>query len=733
MKYDFSGYATRFDTQCSDGRVIRKCAFEENDGERVPLVWNHKHDNPENYLGYAVLEHRDDGMYMYGSFNESEMAKQAKLLVEHGDIDSLSIYANHLQHNGHDVVHGQIREVSLVMTGANPGAWIETLAIEHNDTEGETAIIWNDTEDFELMHEDKELENVNDYEDADEVGESEDISEEELDEYIDDVLGTLDEDQVNAVDSLVQEIFNGEVNEETAEIIDTLNEEQKAAVYAAIERSLGEDALNAAIEHADTYSEYLMHAEEETVMDVFNTLNEEQKNAAYFLIGEALKKKKNKSLSHADEEAINNPDPKTGKTVKEVFDTFTDKQKKALYAIIGLALEDDTEEDDEEDETDDDDNDNSMKHSEGEYYDMKHNVFEQNTANDDYISHADMELIMGDAKNIGSLKDSFLAHADETGVEGLTYGIGNIDYLFPDATLQGGLQTITRRTDWVTKVMNGVKRAPISRIKSIYADLTPDEARAKGYIKGRLKKEQVFGLLKRTTTPTTVYKKQKLDRDDVIDIKDFDIVAELKKEMRDMLDEELARAFMIGDGRSLSDNDKINEQCIRPIWTDSDLFTIKQKVDVAANATIADKADAIVDAAVVAMESYEGSGNPTLYAAQNWVTQMLLLKDKNGRRIYKDVTELAAAMSVKEIVGVPLMKNKVRTDEDGKKFDLVGLIVNLNDYSVGADKGGSVNMFDDFDIDYNQMKYLIETRCSGSLTKPYSAVALEFEQDSSVG
>lgn len=348
---------------------------------------------------------------------------------------------------------------------------------------------------------------------------------------------------------------------------------------------------------------------------------------------------------------------------------------------------------------------------------MKHNVFDKEDKKEDVLSHSDMEAIFADAKRYGSLKDSALAH-----------GITNIDYLFPEAqTVTNTPQFVQRDMGWVQKVMNSVHHTPFSRIKSILADITEEDARAKGYIKGKLKKEEVFSLLKRATTPTTVYKKQKLDRDDVIDITDFDVVSWLKSEMRMMLDEEIARAALVGDGRLSSSDDKINEQNIRPIWTDANLYTIKSLVSVAAGATDAQKASEFIDQAVRARKDYKGSGSPTLYIVESILTECLLLKDTTGRRIYKDVAELATAMMVKEIVSVPVMNNLTRTDETNGEVVLMGIVVNLDDYNIGADKGGAVNMFDDFDIDYNAQKYLIETRCSGALIKPYSAIALEMK------
>ena len=560
-KFDFSGWATKVNLKCSDGRTIMKDAFKDNDGKSVPLVWNHQHNDPSNVLGHALLQNRDEGVYAYCTFNDSEAGKTGKLLVQHGDVCALSIWANQLKQNLNNVVHGNIREVSLVLAGANPGAFIDSI-IMHGQESDEEAIIYTG-EDIVLSHgDDKEDKKVEETEKKIEIG------------------------------------------------------------------------------------------KEETVADVFNTLSEKQKNV--------------------------------------------------VYAIIGQALEEGEGSDDEEE-------------SEGGK-EMKHNVFDQTEEKqDDVLSHDAMNTIISDGKRFGSLKESFLAHADE-------YGIKQIDYLFPEVkSLNNPPEFIKRETDWVSKVMNGVHRTPFSRIKSSFADITADEARAKGYIKGNLKKEEVFTLLKRSTTPTTIYKKQKLDRDDIIDITDFDVVTWLKSEMRMMLDEEIARAILIGDGRLSSSDDKINEQNIRPIVNDSELYTVRVSVTVAANATSDDKAKAMIRAAVKARKNYKGSGNPTFFTTEDWLTDALLLEDTMGHRLYKNESDVAAAMRVSNIVTVPVMEGAKGPDGG----DLIGIIVNLNDYNVGADKGGAINMFDDFDIDYNQQKYLIETRCSGALTKPYSALVLE--------
>ena len=573
-RFDFSGWATRNDLKCSDGRTIRKDAFKDNNGQKVPLVWNHQHNDPLNILGHALLENRQEGVYAYCTFNETEAGQNAKLLVEHGDVSALSIYANQLKQRGSDVIHGAIREVSLVLAGANPGAFIDSV-ICHGEESEEEAIIYT----------------------------GEDIS-----------------------------LFHAECDKK---------EETK---------------------------------EEKPVENEKKTTESEKKTT--------------------DSE----------ETVGEVLDTLNEKQKTAVFALIAQALEnaDNSNDDDEEEK------------------EMKHNVFDQDeTTKENVLSHSDIESILSDAKRSGSLKESFLAHT-------ATYGIDQIDTLFPEPkSMNTPPEFIKRDMDWVAGVINGVHHTPFSRIKSMFANITEDEARAKGYIKGNLKKEEVFTLLKRTTTPTTIYKKQKLDRDDILDITDFDVVAWIKGEMRMMLDEEIARAILVGDGRLTSDDDHIPEQNIRPVWKDDDLYTIKTKITVSTTATDDDKAKAMIKAAVKSRKNYKGSGNPVLYTTEDFLTNCLLLEDTQGYRLYKSEQDVATAMRVSKIVTVPVMEGLTRTDSESKTRTLMGIIVNLKDYNVGADKGGAVNMFDDFDIDYNQQKYLMETRCSGALIKPYSAIALE--------
>ena len=576
--YDFSGWATRNNLKCSDGRVIMRDAFKNDDGKKRPLVWMHQHNDPTNVLGHAILENREEGVYAYCTFNDTEQGRNAKQLVEHGDVTALSIFANQLQQKGPNVVHGAIREVSLVLAGANPGAYIESV-IKHDDGDDEEGVIYTG-EEIVLYHEDQD---DNSMSHADEGGEA---------------------------------------------------------------------------KKTETKTETEKDSDEETVADVFNTL--------------------------------------------------TEKQKTVVYAMIGQALEDSGSA-----ESEDDNKDDTSKEDDEE---MKHNVFDQTDTQkqENTLSHDAMQTIINDAKRFGSMKESVLQHAD-------TYGIQQIDWLFPDAKNQNmPPEFIKRDTTWVQKVMSGVHHTPFSRIKSMFADITEDDARAKGYMKGKLKKEEVFSLLKRTTSPTTVYKKQKMDRDDIIDITDFDVVSWLKSEMRMMLDEELARAYLIGDGRLASSDDKINEQNIRPIMKDDELFAIQAEVAVSSSATADDVAKTFIRTAIKTRKDYKGSGNPVLFTTEDMLTDLLLLEDAIGHTLY-DEASLARKLRVREIITVPVMEG-VKGKNGG---DLLGIIVNLQDYNVGADKGGAINMFDDFDIDYNQQKYLIETRCSGALTKPYSAIVLE--------
>ena len=633
-KYDFSGWATRANLLCSDGRIIRKDAFKHCDGETVPLVWNHQHKDPNEVLGHALLENREDGVYAYCTFNETESGKTAKLLVQHGDVNQLSIYANKLKQQGCNVIHGAIREVSLVLAGANPGAYIESVMMHGEESEEEGVIF---TGEF--------IENVDSIFHA----ETEKKGETEMPE---------ETKKTNTSEE-------GDKEETVADVFDTLSEKQKTVVYAMIGQAL-EDAANEA-KHSD-------------VEDMEEEVDDDE-------------------IAHAED---------SEETVADVFNTLTEKQKTVVYAMIGQALEDAENE--------------KVEHSEGGDLDMKHNVFDQeNTMMNDVLTHSDMAAIIADAQRDGSLREAVLAH-----------GITDLDVMFPDhKALSNEPEFIKRDMDWVAKVLGGVNHAPFTRIKTIFADITAAEARAKGYHKGNLKIEEVFKLLKRTTGPTTVYKKQKLDRDDVLDIKDFNILPWLKGELRMMLNEELARAFLIGDGRDPVEdaNDKIDEECIRPIWKMEELFTVKVPVEVTAATTAEEKAKAFIRACVKSRKEYKGSGNPAMFMPEDLLTDCLLLEDKNGRVIYDTEDKLRARLRVSEIITVPVMEGDAikRTDKEGGNFELAGLYVNLKDYRVGTDKGGEVNFFDDFDIDYNQMKYLMETRCSATLVKPKSAVAIEFK------
>lgn len=620
-KFDFGGWATRANLLCSDGRIIRENAFEECDGKRVPLVWNHQHNDPDAVLGHALLENRGDGVYAYCTFNDTQAGQNAKLLVQHGDVDQLSIYANKLKQQGRDVIHGVIREVSLVLAGANSGARIDSVVM-HSDDSYEEGYIYSG-------------------------------------EFLDDV------DPIEHADSEKKgepEMGEGETIQD---VLDTLTEKQRKVVFAIVGQILSDNGYDEEddMSHSD--------GEEETVEDVLNTLTEKQQEAVSDLIEQVLS------------------DMEEGENEEEDYD-------------------EDMYEEDYDEENDED--------IEGGNDDMKHNVFDQETAGD-VLTHSEMAEIMEDARRNGSLADAVLQH-----------GIEQIDYLFPDAKTMDTAPAFIKRDDtWVADVMNSVHKTPFSRIKSILADITEADARAKGYIKGNLKTEEFFSLMKRTTTPTTIYKKQALDRDDVVDITDFDVVAWLKTEMRMMLNEEIARAVLVGDGRSASSNDKINEQNVRPIWTDDDVYTVKAAINVTSSTSDDEKAKAFIKACKKSRKEYKGSGNPVMFMSEDMLTDCLLLEDTNQRVIYDTVDKLATALRVSKIVTVPVMDGLTRV-VGSNTHTLAGIYVNLTDYSIGADKGGAVNLFDDFDIDYNQMKYLIETRCSGALTKPYSAVALEFVQ-----
>jgi HK97 family phage prohead protease len=598
--WDFAGWATKNDLQCTDGRIIRRDAFKVNDHTRVPLVWNHQHNDPKNVLGHAILENRDEGVYAYCYLNDSENGQNAKEQVKHGDVTSMSIWANNLQQSGHEVLHGVIREVSLVLAGANPGAYIESV-MAHGEP-------------------------MPDY-------------------------------------------------------------DEEGLFYAG-------EGLE------------LAHAAE----------NDDKKPE------ESAKKNKEEDSKMEAEETKNQDSG--GETVRDVYETLTDKQKKAVAIIVGQAIQDSK----------------SSKKSDEEDEEVKHNVFDGSENESTYLSHADVQQIFSDAKRLGSLREAVnqnfedggvLAHADidTTGMTvatgSQTYGFNDPDMLFPDyKSLNNPPEWISRETGWVQKVMSGVHHTPFSRIKSQFANITEDEARARGYLKGKQKKTEVFTTLKRTTDPTTIYKLQKLDRDDIIDITDFDVVAWIKSEMRVMLDEEIARAILIGDGRNTDDDSHIPEDHIRPIAKEVPLFNTKVLVTTSSDADSATVAKETINSVIRARKNYKGSGNPTFFTTEDVVTEMLLIEDGIGHKLYKTEAELATALRVSNIVTVEVMEGQTIEDESKNALPLIGVIVNLADYNVGADKGGAVNMFDDFDIDFNQQKYLIETRISGALTKPFSALTI---------
>ena len=598
--YDFAGWVTRNDVRCADGRIIRHGAFRDQDGTKVPLVWMHQHNDISNVLGNVLLQNRPEGVYGYGSLNDSEAADIARTILKHDDVTSMSIYANKLTTDGPNVVHGTIREVSLVLAGANPEAKIEEIAV-HGDMTDDDIIVIN-AEDNTLRHSD------------------------------------------------ISDIMFEPVVEDTISHADSNDKEEKVPSNDTDTRK------NTAAESDD----------EETLQDIFNTMNE--------------------------------------------------KQKTVVYALVGQALED-----------------GAGNKSDNEEDNVKHNVFDNDYAvmeDQDAIVHDAFDAIISEAKSGYSMKrvfDDYVENAEngEVVAHAATYGVDPVDYLFPDAkTTTRTPEFIRRDTGWVSQLMNRVHHTPFSRIKSVFADITADEARARGYMKGKLKKDEVFTLLKRTTTPQTIYKRQKMDRDDVIDITDFDVISWLKGEMRMMLDEEIARAVLVGDGRLTSDDDHISEEHIRPIWKDAELYTINSVIELEGTETEDDIAKSFIRTAIKARKDYKGSGNPILFTTEDFLTDMLLLEDKIGHPLYDSVEKLATKLRVSQIVTVEVMEDLTREVGD-KTHTLMGIIVNPADYNIGADRGGAVNMFDDFDIDYNQQKYLIETRCSGALIKPYSAIAIE--------
>lgn len=649
--YDFAGWATKNNIRCSDGRTIMHGAFSADNGKRVPLVWNHQHDNVRNVLGHADLEERPEGVYAYCSFNNTEHGQDAKDCVKHGDIVALSIYANQLKQNGANVIHGAIREVSLVLAGANRGAVIDSV-LEHGELSDDSAeISFVGYGDIEIHHSDLD-EQDDDYED------------EELDDYQED-----DEAEENEEDDdeNLQHADNGEAKKEekkddgetVADVMNTLTDKQRKAVAIIIEQAIADSKGDNTMSHADGDAQNDAENDDETVEDVYNTLNEKQKKVVNFLIGEALKNKDSEGGSE-----------------------------------------------------------------------MKHNVFEGSENVQNTISHAEIHEICRVGKQMGSLK----AAVDQAYEEGVLehaegdYGINNIDYLFPDAkAMTTEPELIKRDMGWVDDVFNGVHRTPFKRVKSVFADITEDEARAKGYIKGKFKKEEVFTLLKRTTDPQTIYKKQKLDKDDLEDLEDnFNVLPWIKNEMNMMFREEVARAILIGDGRPSSSDDKIQENHIRPIYNDEDLFTVKVPVEVKSGATEDDIARALIKAMVKARKQYKGTGNPTFFTTEDYLTDCLLIENTLGERLYKSEAEVATAMRASKITTVEPMENKtISITNEGRStsYPLMGVLVNLTDYNVGAKNGGKTDFFEDFDIDFNQQKYLYEARMSGALKKPFSAIS----------
>ena len=698
MKYkgwDFSGYATRTNIRCSDGRTILNHAFDDCDGKKIPLVWNHQHNDPDNVLGHAYLEKRDDGMYAYGYLNHTPKAENLREQLAHGDVSGLSIFANRLRQSSKtppcDVIHGVIQELSVVLAPANPGAYIENISLSHGEIVEDEAIIYGaDYEEGLLYHADAEGE--------DEGDDDGDMSDDEVKAAI----KSLSSEQREAAEVIIGAAIDNDkdaVDDEVKEIFKTLTPTQRKAVEIAIGMAKEKEST---AEHSDIAPE-----------DLVDVLVAE--------MGDPRAEFENEML-HSDSDSF---------SINEVLNSLSDIQKAAVGLFIQQALASD-----------------NVTHSDNSYYEeeddnMKYNAFDTMAQADyegAYLSHAETEKIFSDAKRLGSLKaavldnleSGVLAHAQNEDGTPQTYGIADIDYLFPDAkSLNTPPEFISRNMDWVKKVINGTHHTPFSRVKSMFADITEDEARARGYVKGDKKVEEVFTLLKRTTDPQTIYKLQKLDRDDILDITDFDVVAWIKGEMRMMLEEEIARAILIGDGRNPVSNDKIKEANVRPISTDDDLYTIKVPVEITSEMTDAEKAEAIEEAIIRSFKDYKGSGNPDFFTTTDAVTDQLLRKDKIGHKIYKTKSELATALRVSDIVEVEVMQNQTVAIKEGEpgsqtttNYPLIGVIANLKDYNVGADKGGQTSLFDDFDIDYNQFKYLIETRMSGALVKPYSAMVI---------
>lgn len=641
FKYDFSGYVTKNNLRCSDGRVIRAGAFADQDGVKVPLVWNHDHRNMDNVIGHAYLENREDGVYGYGVFNNTPRGVDAKVLVEHGDISAMSIYANKLKQNGSDVLHGVIREVSLVYAGANPGAYIDTI-ISHEDGADEEAIMYFN-QPLDLCH--------------------------------------------------------GEIGDKEAPKADESKEKSDK--------------------------------NEHTIKEIIDDMSEEKKRVAMFIIGMAMSKNKGtKAMAHADSDDDEVPAGSNGKTVKDVWNTFTDEEKKAVYAVIGSSIQENESSDDDEKETNE------------EEKVMKHNAFDPTSMEDPMggvLTHADQMEVIKLAKQRGSLRDALAEYAEDT--DHLQHGIENIETLFPDYkdVKPGAPELLTDELAWVSTVMNGVHKSPISRIRTRQVDARGRKFRGKGYQKGNLKKEGGNAkLLSRTTDPCTVYVKDSIHRDDIIDITDFDAVTYIYNMQRMGLNEEIATAILFSDGREEGDEDKIPEDKIRPIWTDDELFTIHKTVDVAGMKNKLQGTDtakrfgdnyveteAIIEANLDARIDYKGSGSPVMFATPQLINTMLMARDLNGRRIYNGVEELKSILNVSAIHTVEQMNGLTRETTDGETMEVQAIILNLNDYTLGATKGGEITQFNQFDIDFNKEKYLLETRCSGALTKVKSCVVLE--------
>ena len=681
-QYDFSGWATKNDIECSDGRIIMKDAFIENDGKKVPLVWMHQHNDPTEVLGHALLENRSEGVYAYCKFNDTESGNIAKRLVINGDVDQLSIYANKLRSNKNQVVHGIIREVSLVLAGANPGAFIDSVIV-HSDS--------SETEEEATIYNNEFIENIRDYvEHSDDAEGGEKMNSEELENEI-----TDDEEE--------------------------------------------------SVEHS---------AEGKTIKEIFDTLTDEQKDAVYALIGQAVEDEK-ESVEHSDEDDSDEDDSDEDdsdeddsvehsddeKTIEEVLDTLTDEQKTAVYAIVGEVMEDS-------------DNENNENNEEKEGEDnMKHNVFDKDTKNkNEYLAHSEQEMIINTAKKVGSFQEALAMYAEENEIQHDAVASGfnqpaegqdySVETLFPEykEVRPGEPELITNDQGWVSVVLNKLHKSPISRIRTSQVDIRNIESlRAKGYIKGKEKGiVGNFNLLRRTTDPQTVYVKNALHRDDIIDITDFDYVNYLYKINKMSLNEELATAIMIGDGREAGADGKIETDKIRPIWTDDDLYTLHVDLDIAkareelqgtnTGANFGDNyviAEAMINTVLYARENYKGTGTPDFYCTPRMLNVMMLARDLNGRRIYNTKAELASALDVAHIYTAEQFANKTRTTADKKTKKLAGIICNLADYSLGATKGGQVTHFTQFDIDFNQEKSLLETRCSGALTRVYSAIAIE--------